>query len=129
MIKFGTAIWNGALMLLAVAALVMFWGFVAFGIYGVVQWSGFDEKAAYWSAGVSSSLAGVLCYSRISRVTLTTCALTSLVWLLIALFVLLCALAVLVVIMSPPSLYSLAVAGLILLAGILWQLTKIANKR
>jgi hypothetical protein len=30
---------------------------------------------------------------------------------------------------NPPSLYSLAVVGLFLLAGILWQLTKIANKR
>jgi hypothetical protein len=36
--------------------------------------------------------------------------------------------AVLAIILTPPSLYSLAVVGVLLLAGILWQLAKIANK-
>jgi hypothetical protein len=44
MTKLLTAIWNGASMLLAVAAFCMFWGFIAFGIYGVVQWLGFMSR-------------------------------------------------------------------------------------
>jgi len=71
---FGTTIWIGALTLLALAAFWMFWGFIAAGIYGVVQELGFSDKATYWS-------------------------------------------------------YSLVLLAMILLAGILWQLSKLANKR
>jgi hypothetical protein len=47
---------------------------------------------------------------------------------LIAAVILAMGVAALVIIFNPPSLYSLVVGGLILLAGILWQLAKIANK-
>jgi hypothetical protein len=45
---FGGSIWNVALALLATAAFVLFWGFIAFGIYSVVQGLGFSDKAASW---------------------------------------------------------------------------------
>ena len=61
--------------------------------------------------------------------TLAEWGLTLLAWVLIAAVILAMGIAALVIIFNPPSLYSLAVGALILLAGILWQLTKLANKR
>jgi hypothetical protein len=128
-------------MLLALAAFCMFWGFVAFFIYGVVQWLGFGDKAAYWSAFISTGMVAVLFYLQrwhmiaISQHRLTTWALTVLAWVFIAAVVSAVVLAigfvVLVLMLNPPELstHELMVIGLVLLAGILWQLTKIANKR
>ena len=49
-------------------------------------------------------------------------------WVLIVVIVLAIGFAVLTVVITPPSLYSLVVIGLVLLAGILYQLNKIANR-
>lgn len=49
--------------------------------------------------------------------------------LLIVVVVLAIGLAVWAIALSPPSLYSLVVIGVFLLAGIFWELIKLANKR
>jgi hypothetical protein len=126
---FGAAIWNGALTLLG----VMFWGFIiALGIYGVIQWLGFSDKAAYWSAIISVGTMVILfCLRRISKDTLTMWGLTLLGSLLFAAGVLVIGFPILSIILWPPqlSMHELMVIGLILLAGILWQLTKLTSKR
>ena len=130
---FGAAVGKGASALLAVVAFCIFWGFIAFGIYSVVQWLGFSDKAAYWSAIISvGTMVLPFCLRRsgtISEGTLTKWGLRLIAWVLIAAVVLVIGFAVVAIIITPPSLYSLAVVGLVLLAGILWQLTKLANKR
>ena len=126
---FGAAMGKGASALLALAAFCIFWGFIAFGIYGVVQWLGFSDKAAYWSAIISVGTMVLLFVLRRRGTTLAEWGLTLLAWVLIAAVILAMGIAALVIIFNPPSLYSLAVGALILLAGILWQLTKLANKR
>ena len=55
--------------------------------------------------------------------------LTLLSWALIVVVVLAIGLAVCAIALSPPSLYSLVVIGVFLLAGIFWELIKLANKR
>ena len=50
-------------------------------------------------------------------------------WALIVVVVLAIGLAVWAIALSPPSLYSLVVIGVFLLAGIFWELIKLANKR
>lgn len=55
--------------------------------------------------------------------------LTLLSWALIVVVVLAIGLAVWAIALSPPSLYSLVVIGVFLLAGIFWELIKLANKR
>jgi hypothetical protein len=72
---------------------------------------------------------GMLFYWRISRERLTEWGLTLLAWALIAVVVLSIAFAALTIIINPPSLYSLVAAGVILLAIISWQLTKLTSKR
>jgi hypothetical protein len=128
---FGASIWNVALMLLAVAAFVIFWSLIAFGIYIVAKEVGFSEKAALWPAIISTGTMVVLFCLRctISQEALTTWGLTLLAWALIAAVVLAIGVGVLIIIFNPPSLYSLVVIGLVLLAGILWQLTKLTSKR
>ena len=124
----GASMWDGALALLACAAFILVCGIIAYWIYVAVQWLGFSDQAAQWSTIISIVPMGVLFY-RISRDTLVKWTLNFLGWTLIAVVILAIGFAVFTVVISPPSLYSLVVVGLILLAGILWQLTKLTSKR
>ena len=128
----GEAAWNGTVVLLrgaswllAGAAFILFWGFVAYWVYLAVQWLGFGDKAAYWSALISIGVVGLF-FSSHDRKTL---ALKLTAWMLIAVAILAIGFVILAVIITPPSLYSLVVIGLVLLAGIFWQLTKLTSKR
>ena len=123
----GTSIWSGVSVLLACAAFILFWGFVAYWIYAAVQRLGFSDQAAYWCTIVFIGIGGVFFYA-LSRDTLKKWAVTLMAWALIVAIILAIGFAALAVILTPPSLYSLVVIGLFLLAGILWQLAKIANK-
>jgi hypothetical protein len=136
---FGVAAWNVTLVLLkgfgtflGFAALIVFCGSIAYGVYVAVQWLGFGDQEAYWSALVSIGVMGVFYYTRDTpalREKFSTWALTLMAWVLIVVIILAIGFAVLTVIISPPTLYSLVVVGVILLAGILWQLTKLTSKQ
>jgi hypothetical protein len=110
----------------------VFCGSIAYGVYVAVQWLGFGDQEAYWSALVSIGVMGVFYYTRDTpalREKFSTWALTLMAWVLIVVIILAIGFAVLTVIISPPTLYSLVVVGVILLAGILWQLTKLTSKQ
>ena len=115
---------RGASWLLAGAAFILFWGFVAYWVYFAVQWLALVTRP-HWSALISIGVVGLFFYSRDRK----TLALKLTAWMLIAVAILVIGFIILAVIITPPSLYSLVVIGVVLLAGIFWQLTKLTSKQ
>jgi hypothetical protein len=66
---FGASVWDGALVLLACAAFILVCGLIAYWIYVAVQWLGFSDQSAQWSAFIFAAMMLVPFY-RISRDTL-----------------------------------------------------------
>jgi hypothetical protein len=105
----------------------LFWGFATYWVYLAVPWLGFGDTAVYWLSIITMCVA-VFFLWRVSRDTPTKWTLTLMGWALIVATILTIGFAILTITINPPSLYSLVVIGVFLLAGILWQLTKLTSK-
>jgi hypothetical protein len=117
----GETAWNRALAVLQVCGRIVVTGGIAYTAYAVVKSFDANELVAYIAAAIACLLM-IAAYTSFSSV---------MTWVVIVATVLGIGFAVLTVIItpiSPPSLYSLLVVGVVLLAGILYQLNKIANR-
>ena len=117
----GETAWNRTLAVLQICGRIAFTAAVAYFAYALVKAFGVHERIAYIAAAVACLLM-IASYTSFSTV---------MAWVLIVAIILAIGLTVLIFIISPPSppsLYSLVVVGLVLLAGILYQLHKIANR-
>lgn len=117
----GETAWNCALAVLQVCGRIAFTAAVAYFAYALVKAFGVHELVAHIAAAIACLL----------MIASYTSFLTVMTWVVIVAAVLGIGFAVLTIIVtpfSPPSLYSLVVVGVILLAGILYQLNKIANR-
>jgi hypothetical protein len=112
------AVWHRVADALWLAARVLLVAAIAGGVYVAVQAFGFNKDAATW-CGIIAVLVMAAAFPLLGMLML---------WAVLAGGILAIVFAVMAIITTPPSLYSLVVVGLFLLAGILWQLTKLANK-
>ena len=110
--------WDRMLAVLLGCGRVAFRGIVAAFAYYLVKEFGAHELVAYIAAAVACLL----------MIAAYTSFLSVMAWVLIVALVLAICFAVLTVVITPPTLYSLVVIGLVLLAGIFYQLQKIANR-
>jgi hypothetical protein len=105
---------------------------VVLQVCGRIALTGIVAYVAYFLAKDSGAVDLVACIAAVIACLLMIAAYTSflsvMAWVLIVVIVLAIGFAVLTVVLTPPSLYSLVVIGLVLLAGILWQLTKLTSK-
>lgn len=118
---FGETAWNKTMAVSLVCGRIAFTGVIAYFAYALVKAFGANELVAYIAAAIACLL----------MIASYTSFLTVMTWVIIVAAVLGIGFAVLTVIItpiSPPSLYSLVVVGVVLLAGILYQLNKIANR-
>jgi hypothetical protein len=112
-------VWNKTLTVLQICGRIAFTGAITFGAYSIFK--EFGEAVAYIAAAIAC-LAMIAAY---------TSWLDVMAWVLLVVIILIIGFAVLAIIISPPELstHNLMVIGVVLLALILVQLVRIANKQ